>query len=162
MPRAKRRRADPRRIKLHRTYTVDEIARTLDLHKNTVRYWIRGGLATIDHACPALVHGAALREFLSARRTNAKRPCRPGQLYCVRCRTPKVPAGKMADYLPSAGGAGILRAICPDCETLMHRRVALAALAQIQTDLDVAFPEDDPRIRERDHPSVNSDSREEG
>ena len=39
------RRIDPRRIKTHFPYTVEEAANALGVHKNAVRKWIKGGLA---------------------------------------------------------------------------------------------------------------------
>ncbi len=34
-----KRHHNPRLVKLHRSYTVEQIARLFDLHKNTVRAW---------------------------------------------------------------------------------------------------------------------------
>ena len=86
-----------RLVKIHRTYTVEEMATLLVVHKNTVRQWLENGLATIDRRRPILVHGAALVAFLKQRRTSAKSPCQPGELYCLRCRAPTPPAGSIVD-----------------------------------------------------------------
>ena len=59
-----------------------------------------------------------------------KQPCRPGEIYCVRCRAPKFPAGDMAEYQPITEKLGNLTAICPDCGSIMNRRVSLAKLGQ--------------------------------
>src|SRR5688572_18309254 len=37
-----------RRIKTHRSYPTEGLARTLGIHKNTVRSWMRGGLRTVE------------------------------------------------------------------------------------------------------------------
>src|SRR6516162_8070923 len=37
------RRFNPRRVKIHRTYTVEEAARLFGVHKNTVRTWLKTG-----------------------------------------------------------------------------------------------------------------------
>ena len=58
------RRPNQRLVKIHRSYTVEEIAR-LNVHKNTIRGWIRGGLPTIDARRPTLITGSDLRRFLS-------------------------------------------------------------------------------------------------
>jgi hypothetical protein len=156
------RRPNPRLVKIHRSYTVEEVARTLRTHKNTVRAWIRQGLQTIDSERPALVHGLELRRFLESRRKKAKRPCPPGYIYCVKCRAPKAPAGSMADYLAITATSGNLRGICPDCETLIHRRVSLARINTIQAGLEVTFQQAGARIGERACPSVSCDSRADG
>jgi transposase-like protein len=49
------RHPNPRLVKLHRNYSVEEIARLFDLHKNTVRHWLKQGLAAIDDRRPRLV-----------------------------------------------------------------------------------------------------------
>ena len=36
-----KRHPNPRLIKIHRSYTVEEIAAVLGVHRNTVRQWIR-------------------------------------------------------------------------------------------------------------------------
>ena len=74
-------------------------------------------------------------------RTKNKRTCQPGELYCVRCRSPKAPAGDMADYVQVSESLGNLVAICPDCEALMNRRVSLAKLGQIRGQLDITMPQ---------------------
>ncbi len=43
-----RRRVDPRRIRTHFAYTVEEAARSLGVHKNTIRAWIKDGLPVAD------------------------------------------------------------------------------------------------------------------
>ena len=155
MPR--RRRPNPRLVKIHRNYTVEEVARTLHTHKNTVRAWIKRGLPTIDHQRPALIHGLELSRFLEDRRKKCKRPCAAGYIYCVRCRVPKTPAGNMADYLPITPTSGNLRGMCPDCETLMHRRVSLFRLDEIRANLEITIPQASTRIGDTSLASVTCD-----
>jgi hypothetical protein len=90
-------RPNHRLVKSHRSYTVEEIARLFAIHKNTVRGWLKTGLRTIDDKRPMLILGNDLIAFLQARRAGKKQRCRPGQMYCVRCRLPKFPAAGMAD-----------------------------------------------------------------
>ena len=87
------RRIDPRRIKTHFPYTVEEAADALGVHKNTVRMWIKGGLAVADDRRPTVMSGAAIRAFLENRLKARKSPLKPGEFYCFRCREPKSPAG---------------------------------------------------------------------
>jgi excisionase family DNA binding protein len=151
------RRPNHRLAKIHRSYTVEEVARRLNVHKNTVRDWVRGGLPTIDARRPALIAGIELRRFLEAKSKRRKQPCAPGELYCVRCRAPKAPAGAMADYIPITSTSGNLRGLCPDCETLIHRRVAYAKLNNFRAFLDVTVLAL-PSIRESNDPSLSCDS----
>jgi hypothetical protein len=154
-----KRHPNPRLAKIHRNYTVAEVASLYGIHKNTVREWIKRGLATSDDRRPFLILGRDLVAFLQTRRTKNKQPCQPGQIYCVRCRAPKAPAGDMADYEAVTETLGNLIAICSDCETLMYRRVNLAKLAQIRGKLDITMPQALRHIDESAQPSVNSDLR---
>jgi hypothetical protein len=57
-----------RLVKIHRSYAVEEIAKLFGIHKNTVRCWVKHGLATIDDKRPMLILGHVLVAFLQARR----------------------------------------------------------------------------------------------
>ncbi|MEX2165141.1 MAG: helix-turn-helix domain-containing protein [Sulfuricaulis sp.] len=135
------RHPNPRLAKIHRNYTVEEIATLLGVHRNTVREWIKHGLPTTDGKRPMLILGRDLRAFLQARRTKNKRPCQPGEIYCVRCRAPKTPAGNMVEYEAVTEKLGNLIAICPDCGSIMNRRVSLAKLEQIRGQMDITMPQ---------------------
>lgn len=150
-----------RRVKIHRSYTVEEAARQLAVHKNTVRQWIKAGLPISDNKRPTLILGGELSAFLQVRRAKNKRPCSPGEVYCVRCRAPKPPAGGFADYSPITEQTGNLVAICPDCEGLMNRRVSLAKLDYVKGEIEVAFPQALKQVSESYKPTLNSDLRQE-
>jgi hypothetical protein len=152
-----KRHPNHRLVKIHRNYKVEEIASLFGTHKNTVHRWVKTGLPTNDHKRPMLILGRDLIEFLQARRAKNKRPCRAGEIYCVRCRRPKVPAGEMVDYLPVTDKLGNLKAICPDCDSIMNRRVNLAKLGQVQGKMDITFPQALRRVSESNQPTVNSD-----
>lgn len=157
----KRRRPNPRLAKLHHNYTVAEIAERFGVHRNTVRRCIEDGLPVLDDQRPLLVLGRDLRDFLQARRNKNKRKCAPGQIYCVKCREPRAPAGSMAEYKPSGGGLGSLIGICPDCETVIYRRTSDAKLKQVSGELEVSFPQASAHIGDSNCPSPNSDFKEE-
>lgn len=118
-----------RLVKLHRSYAVEEVAALLGVHKNTVRNWIGSGLSTIDSRRPLLVQGQVLVEFLITRRKRAKRPCGPGQMYCLRCRAPRIPKDGRVVYQRRDESRGRLSGTCPDCETPMFRQSSNAKLA---------------------------------
>lgn len=154
-----KRHPNPRLAKIHRNYTVEEIATLFGVHRNTVRAWVKRGLPTSDDRRPMLILGRDLVAFLQLQRAKNKRTCQPGEIYCVRCRAPKAPAGDMADYEALTATQGNLIAICPDCETIIYRRVSLAKLAQIRGKLDITFPQALRHIGKSAQPSVNSDFR---
>jgi len=154
------RRINSRLIKLHRSYSVEEAARALGAHKNSVRGWIKDGLPTIDRSRPSLILGQDLRAYLESKRKAAKRPCPPGTLYCFKCRQPRAPAMGMVEATSQNATTGNLSAICEVCNTMMHRRTRLAAIAVIMPNLDVQIREASPRLLERTSPSLNCDKQE--
>lgn len=137
----RKRRPNYRLVKIHRNYTVEDVARLFGIHKNTVRAWVKAGLPTCDGKRPILILGRELAGYLKARRTKNKRPCQLGEFYCLSCRAPKQPAGDMADYLPITERMGNLEGICPDCGAMIYRRASLAKLDQIRGKLDITFRE---------------------
>lgn len=151
------RRINPNAIKLHWTYDVSELAACCGVHKNTVRKWRQEGLAPIDERKPILFLGATVREYLKRRNAERKRPCGPGQLYCLRCRHPRPPALEMAEYVPITQSSGNVRAICAVCETLMPRRVALTTILLVMPGIDVQFAERALRLIGSTSPSLNCD-----
>ena len=132
---------NPRLVKIHRNYTVEEVAALLGKHKNTVRHWIRQGLPAITEKKPALILGPDLRKFLEGKRSAGKQPCKPGEMYCFRCRAPKMPYGNMADYVPRTAALGKLIAICPDCGTLMNQSTSLAKVERFRDILEITTPQ---------------------
>ncbi len=153
------RRINPRLIKLHRAYSVEEAARTLGAHKNSVRGWIKNGLPIADRSRPVLILGHELRAYLEHKRKAAKRPCPPGTLYCFKCREPRAPAMGMVEATCQNATTGNLSAICEVCGTMMHRRTRLATIPAIMPNADVQIREAGPRICERTNPSLDCDDR---
>ena len=134
---------------------MEEVASRFGVHRNTVRDWVRRGLPISDNKRPMLILGRDLFAFLQARRAKNKRPCGPGEIYCVRCRKPQKPAGGMVDYRIITKVLGNLVALCPDCESLMNRRVSISKLARVRGDMEVRMPLGLEHIVESDGPSVN-------
>ena len=150
-------RFDPRRVKIHRSYAVDEAARVLRSHKNTIRNWLKQGLPTVDVHRPHLIRGADLRGFLVAKQLRRKSSCAAGQLYCVRCRSPKEPVGQIAEYRPITAMSGNLKGSCPDCGTQIFRRVSFARLASAAGSLKIQLPQAPRHVTDCVVPSVTCD-----
>lgn len=123
------RQPNHRRVKIHRTYSVEEVADVLDVHKNTVRQWLRQGLETIDSRRPLLVSGETLKGFLAKRRHDRKQPCRPGEIYCFGCKQPRRPTGDTVYFNRAPGNRDSLIGECPTCHTRLHRRTSAATLS---------------------------------
>jgi hypothetical protein len=136
-----KRNHNPRRAKIHRNYTVAEVAALFGVHRQTVRRWIRNGLLTIDDRRPTLILGSHLVNFLRNRRQTKKQRCKPGEIYCVGCREPKSPAGGMADYEPQTETLGNLIGLCPDCDSLIYRRMNVTRIDVVRSFLSITMLE---------------------
>jgi hypothetical protein len=156
-----KRHPNHRLVKIHRSYTVEEIARLFGHHKNSVRTWIKRGLPTIDKQRPMLILGSELVAYLKVRRAKNKCTCHPDEIYCVRCRAAKKPANGLVEYNPVTETTGNLIAICPTCESIMNRRTSLAKSAEFLRRMDNTLPQAQRHISERDESSVNSDLQKE-
>ena len=140
------RRGNHTRIKQNRSYEVAELAALCGTHKNTIRNWQREGLEPLCKGKPLLFHGSDVRTFLAKRRASRKRPCAPGMLYCLRCRTPRAPALGMVELHAINVTSGNLKALCDVCTTVMHRRVALSRLDQTMPGIEVQTMRAEPRL----------------
>src|SRR5688572_3195749 len=144
------RHPNPKRVKLHRTYTVPGAATCLGVHENTIRSYLKNGLTPIDGRRPVLIVGTVLRAFLEERRASGRQTCQPGEMYCLRCKAPRRPAGDIADYISTTATTGNLRALCPECMGLMHRRVALVKIEAVMPGIVVTPQQRPRRIEERE------------
>ena len=117
---------NPRIAKINRSYTVEEIAELYRVHKNTVNNWLKTGLEDCGAGRPRLILGVALREFLEQKRRKNKRPCKPGQIYCVACRTPVFPLDNRAYLEINKHVRASIFGQCPLCNHQIHRCVSLS------------------------------------
>ncbi len=124
------RRHDPRRAKIHHSYTVAEAGALFGVHRNTVRNWIRGGLKTLKAGGCVPILGSELREFLTRQRAERRVRCPPGAMYCLRCRDAREPPDGLVEMVAITPTTVNLRGICPACGALMHRRASLARMGE--------------------------------
>jgi hypothetical protein len=151
-------RLDWRRVKIHRNYDAADISRDFAVSRNTVWNWRKAGLRPIEGNNPMLFLGPELRRFLKDRSAKRKRSTPPGHIFCMRCREPRRPAGKMVDYLPRSATNGNLEAMCSQCGAWMLRRVRLCDLDRVMPEIEVKVTAADERLTQPPRPSVNHDS----
>jgi excisionase family DNA binding protein len=124
---------DPRKVKLHRPYEVEEAAIALGVHKRTIQRWIKfDGLRVASDKRPKLIRGEDIRHFLEGRRSKARSKSPPGHAYCFRCRAPRKPLDGLSEYHALTDKHGQLRAICEVCETIMCRAIKRADLVAFE------------------------------
>jgi hypothetical protein len=126
--------------KIHRSYTVEEVAILLGAHKNTVRTWLKKGLAVCDDNHPILILGSDLRQFIKDQKSLNKRKCKPCEIYCMKCREPRLPDQNSLSFIKETETKGRVMAQCSVCDSFMNKYFKLANLATIQRDLAVILP----------------------
>jgi hypothetical protein len=126
---------NPNLCKINRSYTVEEIATLFDVHKNSVRAWIKKGLPVCDDLKPLLILGGDLKAFLKAKRAQNKRTCKTNELYCCKCRAPQLPELSTIEFRHETTTKGRVIAQCSTCHSRMNKYFKLANLEQIRDQL---------------------------
>jgi hypothetical protein len=155
----KKRYPNYRLVKIHRNYTVEDVVDLFGVHPNTVRNWMKCGLPIIDGGRPFLILGGDLADFLKAFRSRNKKPTPSGQIFCLRCKTHRVPAGGLVEYVSYSEKLGNLVAICPVCNTIMNRRVSLVSLDEVCGSLEVSHQMRPQQLNENQCPTHNYEFR---
>lgn len=129
----KKRTYNTRRIRKNYAYEVDEVAELFGLHTNSVRLWLLQGLKSTDGKRPTLVHGTDLADFLNGRQARRKRPCKPTEFYCCRCRRPRTPWENVVDVEIQDERRLLLKAVCSKCGGALNRIGSVRKLAEYKT-----------------------------
>jgi len=119
---------------------VEEAALLYEVHKRTIRNWIIKGLAVCDDKRPLLILGTDLRLFLQQQRKANKRKCKPSELYCFKCREPRLPDQNTLQFIEETNTKGRVIAACSVCNSRMNKYFKLEKLTSIQRDLAVILP----------------------
>lgn len=143
-----------RAVKIHKNYSVEEVAENQRVAKGTVRRWLKTGLPSLTEKKPCLILGGDLVDFLKGRK-RPKQTCKPEECYCFKCRTPRKPAFGEAEYCPTTPKRGQLISLCGECTTLMHKSVSLATLAALRGTLQISIRQPAKRIGKGEHASLN-------
>lgn len=144
------------RIKTHRIYNVREAAEALGAHVVTVRRWVaKEGLPADTARKPWLIEGKALRAFLGERQVKRRIKTALHHCYCLGCRSPREPDGKMADYIQLTTETGRLEGLCPVCGNLMNKVVRRVDLEAIRAKIEVTVQRANPRLVSRSETHSN-------
>lgn len=150
------RHSNGRGIKRHRIYTVWEITDALGVHRQTVIRWIKDkGLSADRTKRPWLIRGDDLKSFMEVKRARNRHRLVLHHLYCLGCKQPQEPAGRMADYSQQTATTGMMTALCPTCDALMHKVIRRADLETIRAKLEVTVQQANPRIVSCEDPLLN-------
>lgn len=138
------------------SYSIKNIMDLFNIHQNTVLAWLKDGLPKIDTIRPILIHGSELYDFLKKRQDDRKKPCRPHQLYCLKCREPKTSQDNAIRI--EFGGPKQLMLIgkCTTCGTKTYKSGSMARQALYSEIFNVELPHTDQLVEQSKAP-LNSD-----
>lgn len=125
---SKKKRTYPLRlIKQNYTYSLDQIADMYGIDLATVRRWIRfEGLERLPKTRPYLVHSTALRKFLEKRQKSRKQKCRDQEIYCLKCRCPRIPRPGSGNVRPQPNECIRFLAACATCGCKINKVIKSA------------------------------------
>jgi hypothetical protein len=85
------RHIDPRRIKIHFPYSVEEAAAALGMHRNTIRLWIKQGLPVADDRRPLVMSGIAIRDLRAGAQDRQEAASQVGGILLLLMPFPEIP-----------------------------------------------------------------------
>lgn len=152
----KKRTYNTRLIKATWPYTVQEIAKLLNVHKGAPLRWLKEGLRANGDGRPYLIRGDELIRFLTERQQRRKHKCKLNEFWCVKCRATHEGYLNIVDIVITSPTLMWVKALCPTTGVIMRKIQAVKRLAEFQNHLHVQTLEG-RHIIERDEPRVNSD-----
>lgn len=152
------------RLRLHRSYTMRELAEVLDVHVRTIQSWHKQGMSAIDEQTrPLLFLGNTTRSFLKTRLEKRRTALGPDEIYCLRCATGVIPRPDRVSIEVTDRRLGrhsklvVVRGECPHCRGKVVRLASLRSICESVwwTKLQQA----DKRLSGISIPYCNTDSR---
>ena len=135
-----------RAASIHKSYHIDEAARTLGIAKGTVARWVKSGdLPAVKDRRPYLILGRDLVDLGKQRKCKSAK-CQVHQCYCFKCRAIREPAGRMADFWPVTAKVGHIQALCGVCGRVMNKRVGIKQADVLKAILDLTLRNASPHI----------------
>ncbi|MFQ3231036.1 MAG: hypothetical protein ACI9DO_002415 [Reinekea sp.] len=110
------------------------------MHKNTVASWVKNGLPCLKDMRPFLILGAEAKAYLQNKRGQNKQKCKPNQLYCMRCKAPKMPLDNFVEYSPMTTTKGLLTGFCSHCDCVVNKFIGVKSLKDYSNIFDLKIP----------------------
>lgn len=116
----------PHHLKAKRSYSSEELAETLHVHRQTVRQWHKAGLRPLEGSLsPLLFLGSEVKDFIKKQNNKHKVKMQPDELYCLGCKKPVKPLTTTVTdrgfFLGNGSEAILTQATCPDCGCQLNR-----------------------------------------
>jgi hypothetical protein len=131
---------DLRKIRLSKCYSIQQCSIALGISLATVRAWLRQGLPTVPNGKPILIPGDGLKTWLTQRRLSRKQSCKSDELYCCRCRVPRMAKVGSVVIAKRNSKTVAIRALCGTCNTRMNKGGSLAKRSEIAAAFGLITP----------------------
>ena len=143
------------KIRPSHTYNREEIEKSQNRTKETVRRWIREGLPPIPGTNKQRFDGAEFKAWAIAREAERKRPCKPDQFFCMNgnCRTQRLPAVGSVFIRKTNTNLGSIEANCVSCGGAVKKGFAMKDLAETEATFESFVGNVRDLLRYRDPPS---------
>jgi hypothetical protein len=116
------------RLRANHSYTLAELGQVCGVHHRTAQHWRSEGLAVLDeNSKPLLVMGYDAIAFLKSRIEARRRPLKPTEFFCPRCRCPRASDAARLELLHTGKRLGkddeqvIVHRLCPFCGCQLRR-----------------------------------------
>lgn len=125
------------KIKYWRCYSVEELAKLLEVHEKTILEWKRKGLKTIDSKQPFLFYGYFVKEFLG--KMNLSNKCKTAfdQIFCMKCQEGRDPLKKQIQFIPVKQNCLKVKALCRTCKSDIYQNYKLDDLPELKRTFNV-------------------------
>jgi hypothetical protein len=120
-------------IKIHKSYTAQEISELFGMRKETVLLWHKKeGLPAIDNKTPYLFKGIILKEFIRNRQRQRKHKCKANELFCFKCQKPRESINNSVSVTILNEKELNIKGVCSVCNTKMNKKNVVKNLAELR------------------------------
>lgn len=101
------------------------------LHQKTILKWLKMGLKKVDGKKPILIYGNDLKEFLGKQNKLRKNKTELAEIFCLKCREPKIPYKKQI-AIEKRGNFHNIKAVCPTCKSKINKGIGFDDFAELK------------------------------
>lgn len=125
-------RSNPMAVKSALTYEIAEAAQILNKTPATIRNWIKDGLPVMSSRKPYLLSGEAIREYLRIKYRTAKSQLADDQLYCLSCRSGRIPIENSVHCSLLNPKTALLKGACHHCGATSTRMISRSRISDFK------------------------------
>lgn len=126
-------------IKQTKAYTVEEVAKCLNVGQQTIYSWIKQGMPAIEGSYPKLVHGSILADYLKKQKCSRRIKCQHDEFYCFKCKAARKPLTDSISQKAKSKSTVNLSAVCCACGCKIFKAVSIAVIKENYPSLSITI-----------------------